>query len=274
MKNNSLYHVSFPNIGINNIVIDPVAFAIGPIKVHFYGITLALGFLLGFIYVYTRAEEYKIKKDKLADILICGMICGIIGARLYYVVFYPGDFYIRNPIKALCISEGGIAIYGGIIGGLIGVLISAKIKKVNVLSVLDLFSVGLIIGQSIGRWGNFFNQEAFGSITNLPWGMKSENTLSKLVHPCFLYESLWCLLGFIFLHIYSKKSKDQKYGRIFNLYILWYSFGRFFIEGLRTDSLMFIGLRVSQILSFVLFLLSLWVIIYDKFISKNVKDRT
>lgn len=253
--NNTLYSVSFPGLGIN-IKIDPIAFTMGSIKVSWYGIIMAIGFLVSFIYVYIRAKDFGINREKLTDIVISCMICGIIGARIYYVIFYPGDFYRLNPVEIFNIHKGGIAIYGGIIGGAIGGVILAGLKNVKIPPLLDLLSVGLLIGQSIGRWGNFFNQEAFGGETSLPWGMVSKGTQNKLVHPCFLYESLWCLAGFLILHALSKRLKFKP-GAIFNLYIFWYGLGRFFIEMLRTDSLMFINIKVSEYLSLGLVLLSL-----------------
>ena len=194
-----------------------------------------------------------INSDKLVNCVLVGMVTGIIGARLYYVLFYPGDLYIRDPMQIFNIREGGLAIYGGIIGGLLGGVITAKICKLRVPAVLDVAVLGFLIGQGIGRWGNFVNQEAFGSQTDLPWGMVSEGTQAVVngpVHPCFFYESVWCLLGFVLLHIFCRKFRRYD-GQVFLLYLVWYGFGRFFIEGLRTDSLLtpFFDLRVSQLVA-------------------------
>lgn len=247
-----MYHVQFPGLGIN-LTINPTAFKIGNMTVQWYGVIIAVGFLLAFLYAMSSCKKFNMDDDKLLDAVIVGIIGGIIGARAYYVLFYTGDQYIKNPISALYIWEGGLGIYGGIIGGLICGALMAKFRKINVATVLDLASLGFLIGQSIGRWGNFVNQEAFGVETNLPWGMVSENTsrvASGPVHPCFLYESLWCLLGFILLHIFSRKLRRYD-GQTFLLYLIWYGVGRFFIEGLRTDSLItpFLTIRVSQLVA-------------------------
>jgi prolipoprotein diacylglyceryl transferase len=248
----NMYHVQFPGLGIN-MQINPVAFTIGSMSVRWYGILIAAGFLLAFLYVMASCKKFRVDDDRLLDTVIVGIIGGIIGARLYYVLFFTGDQYIKNPISALYIWEGGLGIYGGIIGGLLCGALMAKFRKINVLSVLDLASLGFLIGQAIGRWGNFVNQEAFGVETNLPWGMTSEATQQVTggpVHPCFLYESLWCLLGFILLHIFSRKFRRYD-GQVFLLYVGWYGLGRFFIEGLRTDSLItpFLPIRISQLVA-------------------------
>ena len=251
-----LYNVSFPKLGIF-LKIDPVAFKIGFIQARWYGIIIALGFLLAFLYVDHRAEKFGLTKNEVMDFTIIASVCGIIGARIYYVIFYPGDLYKQNPTEIFMISEGGIAIYGAIIGGFFGIWLMAKIKGKDIRSVLDLASFALAIGQSVGRWGNFVNQEAFGIQTYLPWGMMSENTLFKTVHPCFLYESLGCLICFVFLHFYSSRVKFKP-GTIFLLYTMLYGVLRALIEGLRTDSLIVPGtsVRVSQLLALLLFVVS------------------
>lgn len=265
-----MYHVSFPGLGIE-FTISPIAFSIGDFNIYWYGIIIAVGFTLAFCYAMINSKRFGVEPDKLIDAIIIGLIIGIIGARLYYVIFYPGDTYINDPLSILQIHEGGLAIYGGIIGGLTGGLIVAKIKNINIPSILDIAALGFLIGQGIGRWGNFMNQEAFGIETNLPWGMVSENTLLETnnpVHPCFLYESLWCLLGFILLDIFSRKF--QKYnGQVFLIYIVWYGIERFFVEGLRTDSLMlpYVNLRVSQILAAISVVISLILLV----VSRNKK---
>jgi phosphatidylglycerol---prolipoprotein diacylglyceryl transferase len=248
----NMYHVQFPKLNIN-IDLNPRAFTIGSLSVQWYGVIIAVGFLLAFFYVMSCCKKFRMDEDKLLDSVIIGIIGGIIGARAYYVLFYTGDQYIKNPISALYIWEGGLGIYGGIIGGLLCGALVAKLHKINVATMLDLASLGFLIGQCIGRWGNFVNQEAFGVETNLPWGMVSENTAkvaSGAVHPCFLYESLWCLLGFILLHIFSRKFRRYD-GQVFILYLIWYGVGRFFIEGLRTDSLItpMLPIRVSQLVA-------------------------
>ena len=245
------YHVTFPGLGDwANFTLDPVAFRIGGMEIRWYGILIALGFLLAFLYAMRSAKRFGINLDKLLDAVIVGLVAGIVGARLYYVIFYPGDLYWKDPIQIFYINEGGLAIYGGVIGGLLGGGLVAKHHKLCIPAVLDIAMIGFLIGQGIGRWGNFINQEAFGTPTDLPWGMVSENTGGVAVHPCFLYESLWCLLGVLLLHIFSKKWRKYD-GQIFLLYLVWYGVERFVVEGLRTDSLYVPGLplRVSQLVA-------------------------
>lgn len=246
-----VYHVTFPGLGDwANFTLDPVAFRIGGMEIRWYGVLIALGFLLAFVYVIRNAKRFGLNSDKLLDAVIVGLIAGIVGARLYYVIFYPGDLYWNDPIQIFYINEGGLAIYGGVIGGLLGGGLVAKHHKICIPAMLDIAMIGFLIGQGIGRWGNFINQEAFGTPTDLPWGMLSENTGGVTVHPCFLYESLWCLLGVLVLHIFSKKWRKYD-GQIFLLYLVWYGVERFVVEGLRTDSLYVPGLplRVSQLVA-------------------------
>lgn len=256
-----MYHVSFPGLGIH-FEINRIAFSIGSFHVYWYGILIAAGFLLAVIYAMKSAGKFGLDPDKLMNCILVGIICGIVGARAYYVIFYPGDLYIKNPSEIFSIHDGGLAIYGGVIGGLLGGGITAKICKQKISSVLDIASLGFLIGQSIGRWGNFINQEAFGVQTSLPWGMASENTGFVPVHPCFFYESAWCLLGFILLHFFSRRLRHYD-GQVFLLYLLWYGIERFFVEGLRTDSLLLPGLalRVSQVLAGVLVIFSIVMLI-------------
>lgn len=249
-----MYHVQFPGLGFS-FTINPVAFTIGGHAFAWYGIIIAVGFLLAFAYVIRSCKSFRMDEDKFIDVVIVGIIGGVIGARLYYVLFSTSDQYIKNPVSVFYIWEGGLGIYGGIIGGLLCGVLIAKLHKLNIAAVLDMASLGFLIGQSVGRWGNFVNQEAFGSATNLPWRMVSERTdiiSSTGVHPCFFYESMWCLIGFILLHIFSRKYRRYD-GQVFLLYVLWYGIGRFFIEGLRTDSLItpFLSLRISQVVAAV-----------------------
>ncbi len=269
MIKNLVYHVSFPHLNIH-ITLNPIAFSFGNIKVHWYGIIIALGFLLGYLYVLKYSKKFGISKDDISSVVVLSSISAIICARLYYVIFYPGDFYIKNPMKIFMISEGGIAIYGAIIGGILSIFVFAKIKKLNVWGILDVASLGVLIGQFIGRWGNFINQEAFGIATNLPWGMTSENTDFQTVHPCFLYESLGCFIIFVILHFYSLYSKKSKPGNIFVIYMLLYGLLRSAIEKIRTDSLIipYTHLKISQVLAIALALTFLTIII-KKFLSKD-----
>ncbi|MBQ8796336.1 MAG: bifunctional methylenetetrahydrofolate dehydrogenase/methenyltetrahydrofolate cyclohydrolase FolD [Clostridia bacterium] len=265
--------VTFPKLGLEFFV-NSTAFSIGSFEVKWYGIIIATGLLLAVLYAMKRSPFYGIDPDKLLDAVIVGVICAVVGARLYYVIF-TWDYFKDDPIRIITdFHQGGLAIYGGIIGGLLGGGIVAKVKKINVLACLDLAALGFLIGQGMGRWGNFTNQEAFGTPTDLPWGMLSENTGGVAVHPCFLYESLWCLLGFVLLHFFSKKLQSYK-GQIFFMYLVWYGFERMLVEGLRTDSLYvpfsIFGYtpRVSQVLSALLVVAGVALLI----IFRNRKDR-
>ena len=244
----SVYNVSFPGLGLE-FKVSPVAFTIGSYSVYWYGIIIAAGFALATLYCMRTAKKRGVDPDKTLNCIIVGLITAVIGARLYYVAFswskFSGDLgSIFN------IHEGGLAIYGGIIGGLAGGIIAAKVQKMKLLELLDIIMTGFLIGQGIGRWGNFVNQEAFGTPTDLPWRMASEATGGVGVHPCFLYESLWCLLGFALIHfVFSGRKKYD--GQLLYTYLVWYGFERMIVEGLRTDSLYlpFADIRVSQLLS-------------------------
>lgn len=266
----SSYKVLFPGLNLS-FNINSVAFKFGSITVYWYGIIVCIGIMLAVFYVITNCKRFNVDDNFITDAIIVGILCGIIGARLYYVIFFPGDFYLKNPVKILSINEGGIAIYGGIIGGLAGGLFVARRKKVNLLAVLDLAALGLLIGQGVGRWGNFVNQEAFGSQTDTVFRMISQKTGNVAVHPCFLYESVWCILGFILLHFFSIKYQKY-YGQIFFMYLVWYGVERFFVEHLRTDSLIipFLNLKVSQFIACVT--VAFGIIFLVKFKNKNIND--
>ena len=259
----SQYNVEFPGLGWS-FEISPAAFSIGSFSVYWYGIIIAVGFVLAVIYGMRIAKHHNVNEDKLLNCVIVGMITAVIGARAYYVAF-SWSSYKDEPLKIFDIHGGGLAIYGGLIGAVIGGLTVAKIQKMKLMPILDVAVPGFLIGQGIGRWGNFMNQEAFGDETQLPWRMVSENTGGVGVHPCFFYESVWCLLGFLLLHIFGKKY--QKYdGQLFYIYLVWYGFERMLVEGLRTDSLYlpFGGIRVSQLLSFLLFLTGIVMLIVNR----------
>lgn len=266
-----LYKVEFPGLNIH-LKLSPIAFYLGSYPIYWYGIIISLGILICFLYIFLNSKRFNLNADKVLDCAIIGIVIGIIGARLYYVIFYPGDIYLKNPLLIFNVHEGGIAIYGALIFGTIAGIVTAKVKKIEILPLLDIAGLCFLIGQSIGRWGNFFNQEAFGSGTNLPWGMSSQNTFYKTVHPCFLYESLWCILGFLLLHIFSKKYKKYD-GQVFLMYLIWYGFGRFFIEGLRSDSLFIPGtfLKVSQVLSILIVTTSIIILLVIK--KKRIFNR-
>jgi len=271
-----MFHVSFPGLGITDLPINRTAFSIGSFSVYWYGILIACGLLLAVTYAYFNAWRYDVDRDKLLDCVIVGIITSIIGARAYYVAF-KWDYFSSNPIEIFDIRDGGIAIYGAIIGALIGGLTVAKIKKMKFLPVLDITLTCFFIGQAIGRWGNFFNQEAFGTETDSLFRMISENTIvdgrNVAVHPCFLYESVWCALGFLLLFIVNRKF--QKYhGQVFYLYLVWYGFERMIVEGLRTDSLYLpfqlfgLDVRVSQALSAILMITGIVLLV----INRNKKN--
>lgn len=262
-----MYNVQFPKLGLD-FDISPIAFSIGSYHIYWYGIIIASGLLLAVGYAMKTAPRYNVNASKLINCVLVGIITGIIGARLYFC-FFQWDYYSKNPVEILHINNGGLAIYGGIIGSMIGGLIIVKIQKMKVMPVLDIAMISFLIGQGIGRWGNFMNQEAYGTPTDLPWGMMSEGTNMVAVHPCFLYESIWCLSGFVLLHFYGKYK--QKYaGQIFYMYLVWYGFERMIVEGLRTDSLYLpfspfgFDIRVSQLLSLLIFLVGIILLILNR----------
>ncbi len=245
-----MYNVQFPGLGIS-MTIDSIAFSIGDFKVYWYGIIIGIGFVLALLFALRNLKRFGIKADGFIDCVLAGLVFGIIGARLFYVIF-RWDYYAQHLDELFAVHNGGLAIYGGVIGALVSGCIVARIKKLPIPAVLDITMMGFLIGQGIGRWGNFFNQEAFGTATDLPWRMVSENTGGVGVHPCFLYESLWCLLGFFLLWMFSRRFRRYD-GQIFLLYMVWYGIERMIVEGLRTDSLYtpFLGLRVSQVIAAV-----------------------
>lgn len=294
--------IYFPNSGLfpNGIKIDNVMFTIPGIdlEIYWYGFLIALGMVLAMVYAYKNARRFGLEPNRFTDTILAGFIGGVIGARAYYVIFsldrYLTDDGTFDLAAALRVRDGGLAIYGGVIGALLFGVVMAKIRKINLPAALDLTGMGFLIGQCLGRWGNFFNQEAFGAKTTLPWGMTSKRIINDLyafywpenisivtnratemiAHPCFFYESMWCLIGFIALHFYKKHRKFD--GEMFLMYIGWYGLGRFWIEALRTDSLYLINndamkLKVSQLVAgtCVLFALMVLVYMYVQLFAKN-----
>ena len=249
--------IGFPNLGLE-FTLNRVACTVLGKDIYWYGIIICAGFILAALYVNSRTKDFGITSDNLTDCLIICVPLGIICARIYYVVFEWG-YYAQHPGEIIAIWKGGIAIYGGIIGTLIGLFVYSRVKKLSLASLCDLAAFGLLIGQCIGRWGNFVNGEAHGGPTTLPWGMTIDG--QSMVHPTFLYESLWNLAGFVLLHFYSKKRRFK--GEIALLYAAWYGAGRAWIEGLRTDSLWLGPVRVSQLLAAVTMLLSLGILLYQ-----------
>lgn len=266
---NNIYHILFPYLKLS-FNLSPVAFEIGSISIKWYGIIIAVGFLVAYFYMNFRKTDFGFSGDDIADFVLVPSALAIIFARIYYIIFYPGDFYLKNPTEIIKISHGGIAIYGAIIGGFIGLLIISKIKNKDFLNALDIMSLGLLVGQSIGRWGNFVNQEAFGSSTNSIFAMISENTHGECVHPCFLYESFGCLLGFVVLHIITIHKRFSP-GFVFIRYLLIYGTLRLVIEHFRTDSLMIpnTSVKISSIVSLILVVISIFVILINKKSRKN-----
>lgn len=272
--------VAFPKLGLI-FDLDSTAFTIFGVDIQWYGLLITFGMLLAIIFAFSQMKRYGIVADRAIDAIIGGIIGGIVGARTYYVIL-EWDQYKDNPVDIFNIRLGGLAIYGGIIGAILVGGIVAKLRKVKLLPLLDIVGQGFLIGQCIGRWGNFFNQEAFGCNTDSIFGMTggriqswitsnyaNTNCYNNLqvnldpnmpVHPCFLYESIWCLLGFILLAVTAKKWRKFD-GQVFLIYIAWYGLGRSFIEGLRTDSLVIGNIRVSQALSILCVVISVALLI-------------
>ena len=280
--------VYFPNFGDGDnilrsgIDVDRVMFTIPGtnFKIYWYGFLIAVGIILAMIYGFRKMKSAGIDPDRATDAVIGGFFGAIIGARLYYVVFSD-----TTPIsKFFDFRDGGLAVYGGILGAILVGGIIAKKKKLRLLAILDVAAPCFFIGQAIGRWGNFFNQECFGTNTDMPWGMMSQTTADyvsknitdgsvdpfKPIHPCFLYESLWCIAGFILLHLLFKRRKFD--GELIVGYAGWYGLGRFFIEGMRTDSLYIGSVRASQLLAGLCFLASVAVIVVMRVRIHKYKD--
>lgn len=262
------------------------------VSIKFYGLIIAFGFLLAVLFGGRLAYKWKIDLNKMVDVLIWGTIGGIIGARLYYVIF-EWDYYSVHPDQIIKVWEGGLAIYGGLIGGIFAAYFTCKRVNLNFLKLLDMASMSFLIGQGIGRWGNFANQEAFGTNTSMPWGMFSQKTQDYLienqlqlsqkgiyvdplspVHPTFLYESVWCILGFILLY-YILKHHYKFAGQMILCYGVVYGMERAVVEGFRTDSLYIANttIRISQVLSAVVAVLCLVILMLKLYeLKKNPKE--
>ena len=241
--------ISFPILG-DFYINPPSYFKIGPLTIHWYGVIIACGFLLAVLYCSKRAKSFGLEGDSVFDVVIYGLPVGIICARAYYVLFYLELFRGKGFLDYIAIWNGGLAIYGGIIGAALTLVVYCAVKKIKLAPFLDLASLGFLIGQSVGRWGNFINREAYGCETTLPWRMGLTNGgATAYVHPTFLYESLWNLVGFVLLHFLSKRRRYD--GQTALMYLAWYGVGRALIEGLRADSLYLFdtGIRVSQLLA-------------------------
>ncbi len=241
-------YIQFPSLGIE---FNPGRLiSIGSFTIYYYGIIIAVGLMLAVLYGWKRCRQFGIREDDLTDGVLWIVPFAIICARAYYVIFKWEEDYADDPISMFYIWKGGLAIYGGVIGAAVGTLIHCKVKRIKVPAVLDLVAIGFLIGQCVGRWGNFFNREAFGAETESFLRMGLWNTSTgeyEYHHPTFLYESVWNFIGFVGLHFLSKKRKYD--GQIALGYVAWYGLGRAMIEGLRTDSLYLGVFRVSQLLA-------------------------
>lgn len=283
--------IEFPNLFSGDIEISRVAFNVFGIDIYWYGIIIAIGVVLAFSYAMKTAKKFGLIADHVFDTAFIAVILGFVGARAYYCIFYnlmnPEAENRYNIVTMFTrIHDGGLAIYGGIIVGAVTALIICRIKKSPLLPLLDLAAPAFLIGQAIGRWGNFINQECYGAPTagNLPWGMtgttivldpvvveaQSGSNDPVLVHPCFLYESLWCVAGLLLIHFVGRRERKFD-GEVFLYYILWYGAGRSWIEGLRTDSLYAGSLKVSQVIAISSAVLALIMIVYFRIAAVKSK---
>ena len=258
--------VSFPMLG--NLVLNPPAsVTVFGREIYWYGILIALAFLLAMSWCVRHAKAVSLTADNVYDVILWLIPLSIIGARLYYVLFRL-DYYLKYPAEIIRIWEGGLAIYGGLLSGVLVIFLTARRKHFSALSMLDLIAPACMLGQAIGRWGNFMNREAYGRTTDIfcRMGLQMNNGEFIYVHPTFLYESLWNLTGFCFLSRFVAKGKRRYPGQAALLYFLWYGLGRVWIEGLRTDSLMLgnTGIRVSRLLSLLLALTSAILLILNR----------
>lgn len=256
---------------------DRVAIDLGPIQIYWYSIFVFLGLLLASIIIFREAKKRKINEDFMVNLICDSIIIGLIGARLYYVLFNL-PYYLSNPIEILAIWNGGLAIHGGVFAALIFIILYCKKHRINILQILDIVVVGLIIGQAIGRWGNFFNSEAYGLVTTaekltaqgIPkFIIDGMYILGEYRQPTFFYESVWCLVGFLALLI-VRKCKYLKRGQLTGFYLIWYGIARFLIEALRTDSLMLGSLKMAQIVSVLFIVIGIILFLYN--VVKSTKE--
>lgn len=253
--------------------INPVAFKLFGLEVNWYGIIIVSGMLLAIILASREAERVGLKEDDVIDFMFWGLPLSIIGARLYYVAF-EWQQYAKNPLEILAIRNGGLAIYGGLLAGGLVMYVFTKRRGIDFWQFLDIAVPGVIIAQAIGRWGNFMNQEAYGGPTSrafleslhLPEFIINNMDINGVYHhPTFLYESLWNVLGFVLLLVLRRRKNFLKIGELTFSYVMWYAFGRFFIEGMRTDSLWLLDIiRVSQLLSVILFIVAIGLFYYRR----------
>lgn len=253
--------IHFTGLGLD-LEVNSIAIKLGNISIYWYAIFIVIAFSVAILFCKRDDGKYNIKYEQILEILLFIMPISIICARLYFVMFKL-DYYMQNPTEIMNIRNGGLAIYGGILGAILTILIYCKIKKASFLDILDYFVPYLVLGQAIGRWGNFFNAEAHGTITDNIFRMGIiENGIYKEVHPTFLYESISCLL--IFILLYTMRNKREYKGQLTYIYLCSYGFVRAIIEGLRTDSLMLGNIKISQILSIILCIVFGIILIYKK----------
>ena len=262
--------ISFPTFGIE--IDPPSSFPIGPLNVHLYGIVIAVGLLLAVVYALVRRKQFGLTEDDLIDGVLLIVPVAIIFARAYYCIF-EWEQYKDNWTDVFYIWKGGLAIYGSVIGAALGIIAYCYFKRLKIGAVLDIVALGFLIGQAVGRWGNFFNREAYGAVTDsfLRMGLFNPYTQTyTYYHPTFLYESLWNTAGFVLLHFLSKKRRYD--GQIALGYVAWYGLGRALIEGLRMDSLYIGSFRVSQLLAAISCLAALGVLIFMSFRRHDPAD--
>lgn len=271
--------VGFPGLGIEPFEINPTALSIGQIRIQWYGIIIVMGMILACLYAFYRMKGLGLVLDNMLDIAIVCIPCGIVGARLYYVFTSLDEF--GSFAEVFQIWNGGLAIYGGIIGGLIGVISVCAVKKYKCVTVLDCIAPGVMLAQAVGRWGNFMNAEAFGSVVKYDFltvpvdaSMLASHPFmmtvnGNIVHPTFLYESVWNIIGFLIINAFFKHRKYD--GQILIMYLAWYGLGRSIIEGFRADSLYVGDIRISQLLAFLCFVSGVILLIVFAFVRKKEK---
>jgi phosphatidylglycerol:prolipoprotein diacylglycerol transferase len=285
-------YVSFPGLGIEPFHMDRIAFSLFGINVNWYGLIITCGMILAVLYALWHAKHEGVKSDHIIDLALALIFCGVIGARLYYVIMEFDQYLVTGGTfwqnlggtlyNCIAIWNGGLAIYGGIIAGFLAALVVACAKRIPFPVIADIAGPAVMVGQIIGRWGNFVNVEAFGAETTLPWRMGVLYSFNdgvsfvseKFVHPTFIYESLWNLVGLILITYFYKKKKFH--GQMFLTYMTWYGFGRMLIEGLRADSLYVGSIRISQLVGFVTFVIGVVLMVYNlrKIKKKALSEKT
>ena len=265
--------VQFPGLGLS-FQLNRVAFTIGGVSIYWYGVCIAVGLCLALVFAFRHSLEFGVDPDSMVDVILIGVVLGIISARAYYVAMAP--FKYESIWEMIAIRDGGLAIYGGVIAGFLTAYLFSRRRKISFWALADCCVQGLFIGQAIGRWGNFMNREAFGAATELPWRMRlwTSATTYMDVHPTFLYESLWNVIGLLLLYFVVSRARRFD-GENTCFYFIWYGLGRFWIEGLRTDSLYLFHwtlfgqrIRVSQALSLVMVLVCAGILVYQFKVKK------